>query len=174
MKRQGSRPKEFKEYQELLDVSGLDAVFIGTPPHWHALIFIAACEKGLDVYCEKPLSYDVREGQAMVKAAQKAGNIVQMGFQRRHSKAFQKAKELVNEGRIGDVHEINAQIHYNPNILDNTVQAPPETLDWELWCGPAPKLDYRPEIAHNAWRWKKNSGTAIWLTGEFIILMLSG
>ena len=155
---QGSRPKEFKEYQDLLDLPGLDAVFIGTPPHWHALMFIAACEKGLDVYCEKPLSYDVREGQAMVKAAQKAGNIVQMGFQRRHSNAFQKAKELIGEGRIGDVYEINAQIHYNPDILDNTVQAPPETLDWEAWCGPAPKLDYRPNIAHNAWRLEKEYG----------------
>ena len=95
---QGSRPKELKVYQELLDVPGLDAVFIGTPPHWHALQFIAACEKGLDIYCEKPLSYDVREGQAMIKAAQKAGNIVQIGFQRRQSKAFQKARELVAKG----------------------------------------------------------------------------
>ena len=155
---QGSKPKEFKDYKELLDFPGLDAVIIATPPHWHALMFIAACEKGLDVYCEKPLSYDVHEGLAMVKAAQKAGNIVQVGFQRRHSNAFQKAKELVGEGRIGDVYEINAQIHYNPDILDNTVQAPPETLDWENWCGPAPKLDYRPNIGHNAWRLEKVYG----------------
>ena len=155
---QGSRPREFKDYNELLDFPGLDAVIIATPPHWHALMFIAACEKGLDVYCEKPLAYDVREGLAMVKAAQKAGNIVQVGFQRRHSKAFQKAKELVSEGRIGNIYEINAQIHYNPDILDNTVQAPPETLDWETWCGPAPKLDYRPNIAHNAWRLEREYG----------------
>lgn len=155
---QGSRPKEFKEYQDLLNVSDLDAVFIGTPPHWHALQFIAACEKGLDVYCEKPLAYDVREGQAMVKAAEKAGNIVQVGFQRRQSKAFQKAKELIGEGRIGKIYEIGAQIHYNPDIPDTTIQAVPETLDWEAWCGPAPKLDYRPSIAHNAWRLEKEYG----------------
>ena len=155
---QGSRPKEFNDYKELLDFPGLDAVIIATPPHWHALMFIAACEKGLDVYCEKPLAYDVREGEAMVKAAQKAGNIVQVGFQRRQSKAFQKAKELVAEGRIGEIYKAAAQIHYNPDLLDNTVQAPPEALDWEAWCGPAPKLDYRPNIAHNAWRLEKEYG----------------
>ncbi len=155
---QGSRPKEFKEYQDLLDVPELDAVFIGTPPHWHALMFIAACEKGLDVYCEKPLAYDVREGQAMVEAAERAGNIVQMGFQRRQSKAFQKAKELIDEGRIGKIQQIGAQIHYNPDIPDTTIQTPPAALDWEAWCGPAPKLDYRPSIAHNAWRLEKEYG----------------
>src|SRR5690554_4740848 len=90
---QGSNPKQFKDYNELLEVKGLDAVIIGTPPQWHALQFIAACEKGLDVYCEKPLSYDVDEGKAMMKAAEKAGNIVQIGFQRRQSEAFKKARE---------------------------------------------------------------------------------
>jgi predicted dehydrogenase len=155
---QGNRPKELKEYQELLDVPGLEAVFIGTPPHWHALQFIAACEKGLDIYCEKPLAYDVREGEAMMKAAEKAGNIVQIGFQRRQSKAFQKAKQLIGEGRLGKIHQIGAQIHYNPSVPDTTVQAPPATLDWEAWCGPAPKLDYRPSIAHKAWRLEKEYG----------------
>ena len=84
-KLQGTRPKEFKDYQDLLDLKELEALFIGTPPHWHALQFIAACEKGLDIYCEKPLAYDVEEGKAMVKAVSKAGNIVQIGFQRRQS-----------------------------------------------------------------------------------------
>ena len=91
---QGSEPRKFANYKELLDMKGLDGVFIGTPPHWHALQFIAACEKGLNVYLEKPLSYDIREGLAMVEAARKAGNIVQVGFQRRQSGAFRKAKEI--------------------------------------------------------------------------------
>lgn len=155
---QGSSPKEFKEYQELLDTPGLQAVFIGTPPHWHALQFIAACEKGLDIYCEKPLAYDVREGQAMMRAAQKAGNIVQIGFQRRQSKAFQKAKQLISNGRLGKIHQIGAQIHYNPSVPDTMIQTPPKTLDWDTWCGPAPQLDYRPSIAHKAWRLEKEYG----------------
>lgn len=155
---QGVRPQTFKYYQDLLDVKGLEAVFIGTPPHWHALQFIAACEKGLDIYCEKPLAYDIQEGLAMVKAAQKAGNIVQIGFQRRQSAAFKKAKELIDDGTIGNVHQIAAQINYIPGPQDTTIQAPPASLDWEEWCGPAPKLDYRPSIAHKAWRLEKEYG----------------
>jgi predicted dehydrogenase len=155
---QGSRPKEFKDYNGLLDLKGLQAIFIGSVPQWHALHFIAACEKGFDIYCEKPLSYDIDEGKAMVKAAQKAGNIVQIGFQRRQSKAFAKAKELIGDGKIGKVHQIGAQIHYNPVLADATIQAPPASLDWEMWCGPAPKLDYRPIIGHKAWRLEKEYG----------------
>ena len=157
-KLQGSRPVQYKDYTELLDHSGLESVFIGTPPHWHALIFIAACEKGKDIYCEKPLAYDIREGQAMVKAAEKAGNIVQIGFQRRQSQAFMKAKEMIGSGDIGKVHQVGAQIHYNPVLSDNTIQPPPPSLDWEEWCGPAPKLDYRPSIGHMAWRLEKEYG----------------
>ena len=73
-KLQGVRPKTFKSYHDLLDMKGLEAVFIGTIPHWHALQFIDACNKGLDIYCEKPLAYDIMEGMAMVNAAKKAGN----------------------------------------------------------------------------------------------------
>jgi predicted dehydrogenase len=157
-KLQGSRPKTFKYYNDLLEMKGLEALFIGTMPHWHALPFIAACNKGLDIYCEKPLSYDVMEGIAMVNAAKKAGNIVQIGFQRRQSQAFMKVKELIENGTIGNVHQIVAQIHYNPGPQDTRIQAPPASLDWEEWCGPAPKLDYRPSIGHKSWRLEKEYG----------------
>ncbi|MBW6500587.1 MAG: Gfo/Idh/MocA family oxidoreductase [Bacteroidales bacterium] len=157
-KLQGTKPRTFKFYQDLLDMKGLEAVFIGTIPHWHALQFIAACEKKLDIYCEKPLSYDVIEGIAMVNAWKKAGNIVQMGFQRRQSQAFMKAKELIENGTIGDVCQIVAQIHYSPGPQDTKIQPPPASLDWEEWCGPAPKLDYRPSIAHRSWRLEKEYG----------------
>jgi len=157
-KLQGSRPGTFKYYQDLLDIKGLEAVFIATPPQWHALHFLAACEKGLDIYAEKPLSYDVMEGMAMVNVWKKTGNIVQVGFQRRQNNAFKKAKEIIESGRIGEVHQIVAQIHYNPEIRDTTIQPPPASLDWEEWCGPAPKLDYCPNIAHFAWRLEKEYG----------------
>jgi predicted dehydrogenase len=158
VKLQGTKPQTFKNYEDLLDMKGLEAVFIGTPPHWHALQFIAACKRGLDIYCEKPLAYDIAEGLAMVQAAKKAGNIVQIGFQRRQSDAFQRAKQLIEEGVIGNVNQIEAQIHYNPVLKDTTIQAPPVTLDWEAWCGPAPKLEYRPNIGHMAWRLEKQYG----------------
>jgi len=155
---QGNRPDTYKSFEDLLDHKGLEAVFIATPPHWHALQFIAACEKGLDIYCEKPLAYDIREGLAMVNAAQKAGNIVQIGFQRRQSEAFAKAKELIHEGIAGNIYQIDAQIHYNPVLQDTTIQDPPASLDWEVWCGPAPKLPYSPNIGHVAWRLEKEYG----------------
>jgi predicted dehydrogenase len=157
-KLQGSRPKTFKYYQDLLDLKGMEAVFIATMPHWHALQFIAACKKGYDIYCEKPLAYDIQEGLAIVNAAKKTGNIVQIGFQRRQSGAFSKTKELIESGKIGTVHQIVAQIHYNPGPQDATIQPPPAALDWEEWCGPAPKLEYRPNIGHKAWRLEKEYG----------------
>lgn len=155
---QGSKPREFTDYRELLEMKGLDAVIIGTPPHWHALQFVAACKKGLHIYCEKPLSYDVEEGKAMVKAVKEAGNIVQIGFQRRQSAAFQKARHMIEDGTMGKIHQIGAQIHYRPSHRDTTIQQPPASLDWDAWCGPAPKLPYNPNIAHMAWRLEKEYG----------------
>jgi len=157
-KLQGIRPKTFKSYKDLLELKGLEAVIIGTIPHWHALQFIDTCSKGLDVYCEKPLAYDIMEGIAMVDAANKAGNIVQIGFQRREALSFKKVREIIDSGRIGAIRQIEAQIHYNPGPQDTRIQLPPASLDWEEWCGPAPKLDYRPSIGHMSWRLEKEYG----------------
>lgn len=157
-KLQGTRPQAFKRYPELLDVKGLDAVIIGTPPHWHALQFIAALEKGLDVYCEKPLSYDIREGRAMVDAAKKAGRVVQIGFQRRQSKAFAAAREFIEAGNAGTIVQVDVQIHYKAGLKDAVPQDPPASLDWDLWCGPGPKIPYSPQVGHFSWRLEKTSG----------------
>lgn len=157
-KLQGKKPKTYKHYQDLLAHKGLDAIFIATPPHWHALQFIAACEAGLPVYCEKPLSYDVKEGEAMQKAAEKSGNIVQIGFQRRQSQAFHAVKDYIESGNAGTIRQVEAQIHYPAKIDDTTIQEPPASLDWDLWCGPAPKLAYRPSIGHFNWRLEKAYG----------------
>ncbi len=157
-KLQGKRPQTFKMYKDLLDVKGLDAVIIGTPPHWHALQFIAAVEKGLDVYCEKPLSYDVREGRAMVDAAKKSGRVVQIGFQRRQSKAFAAVREFIEAGDAGTIVQADVQIHYKAVPKDAAPQEPPASLDWDLWCGPGPKIPYSPQVGHFNWRLEKTSG----------------
>ncbi len=157
-KRQGARPRTFKDYAELLAVPGLDAVIVATPPHWHALQFLAALERKLDSYCEKPLAYDVREGQAMVEMARKAGRIVQIGFQRRQSAAVRQARDYLREGKAGRIVQVEAQIHYTAGMKDATPQAPPASLDWDLWCGPAPKLAYSPQVGHFAWRLEKEIG----------------
>jgi len=157
-KLQGSRPKTFKLYADLLQTPGLEAVVIATPPHWHALPFIAACEKGLDIYCEKPLAYDIREGRAMADAAKKSGRIVQIGFQRRQAAAIREARQYLQDGNAGRIVCVEAQIHYNAGTKDATPQDPPASLDWDLWCGPAPKIPYSPQVGHMNWRLEKTTG----------------
>jgi len=157
-KLQGTRPRTFKLYEDLLKVPGLDALIIATPPQWHALQLIAALERGVDVYCEKPLSYDIREGCAMARAVQKSGRIVQIGFQRRQSPAFQAVRQHIQAGNAGRIVCAEANIHYTAGTKDATPQPPPASLDWDLWCGPAPKIPYSPQVGHMNWRLEKTTG----------------
>jgi predicted dehydrogenase len=157
-KAQGKRPKTFKQYADLLKVPELEAVIIGTPPHWHALQLIASLERGLDVYEEKPLSYDVREGRAMVDAAKKSGRIVQVGFQRRQSAAIQAVRQRIQAGDAGRIVCAEATINYTAGTKDPTPQSPPASLDWDLWCGPGPRIPYSPQVGHVNWRLEKTSG----------------
>ena len=157
-KKQGSKPKTFKDYKELLAMPGLDGVIIATPPHWHALQFIEACGRKLPIYQEKPLAYDIVEGRAMVSAWKKAGNVVQVGFQRRQSESFKAAREYIQGGSAGRIVQVDVNIHYAAGTPDPTPQAPPATLDWDQWCGPAPKLPYSPAIGHRSWRLEQTTG----------------
>jgi len=157
-KLQGKRPQTFKLYDDLLKTGGLEAVIIATPPHWHALQLIAALDHGLDVYCEKPLSFDVREGRAMIEAAKKSRRIVQVGFQRRQSPAFQAVRQRIQGGDAGRIVCAEANIHYTAGTKDPTPQPPPPALDWDLWCGPAPKIPYSPQVGHMNWRLEKTTG----------------
>jgi predicted dehydrogenase len=156
--KQGKRPQTFRRYEDLLQVDGLQAMVIASPPQWHALHFLGALERGLDIYCEKPLSYDVREGQAMVEAASRSNRIVQIGFQRRQAAALAQARDYVRGGNAGRIVQVTANIHYQAGVKDTTPQDPPATLDWDLWCGPSPKLPYSPQIGHFNWRLEKETG----------------
>ncbi|MBN2562466.1 MAG: Gfo/Idh/MocA family oxidoreductase [Phycisphaerae bacterium] len=157
-KLQGSRPKTFKHYADLLQTPGLEAVILATPPQWHALPFIAAVAKNLHVYCEKPLAYDIREGRAMIDATAGRDIVVQIGFQRRQSPAIQQARDYIREGNLGKIVQANVQIHYTAAMRDTTPQDPPASLNWDLWCGPVPKLPYSPQVGHFAWRLEKTTG----------------
>jgi len=118
-------------------VPGLEAVIIATPPQWHALQLIATLERGLDVYCEKPLSYDIREARAMVNAARKSGRIVQIGFQRRQSPAFQAVRQYLQGGQPGRIVCVEANIHYTPARWTRLRRRRP--LRWIGSCGAAPR-----------------------------------
>ncbi len=158
-KLQGRRPQTFKLYQDMLDKAELDIAVIGSPPHWHALHLLACLENGLDVYVEKPLAYDVREGRALVDAVQsQPERIVQVGFQRRQSRAYAEVADAIRAGKIGKVVQVDAQINFRAGILDPTPREPPASLDWDLWCGPAPKIPYSLQVGHKHWRLEKTTG----------------
>jgi predicted dehydrogenase len=157
-KLQGSRPRGYKLHREMLDAGNMDAVIIGTPPQWHALQLMDCLNKGYDVYCEKPLAYDIREGRAMVEAVKATDRIVQVGFQRRQSQTFKQVKEAIDAGRIGEVIQADVQIHYNAGTQDPKAIEPPASLDWDLWCGPAPKIPYSVQVGHKSWRLEKTTG----------------
>src|SRR5947209_8060366 len=97
------RPKPFTDFRKLLEEKDIDAVIVATPDHWHALITIAACDAGKDVYCEKPLTITIHEGRKMVEAARRNNRIVQMGVQRRSSTLYPKLVKLVQDDTIGKV-----------------------------------------------------------------------
>ena len=157
-KLQGSRPLTFKLYEDLLAVTGLEAVIIATPPQWHALPFIAAVNRGLDVFCEKPLAYDIREGRAMVDAAAKSKSIVQIGFVRRQSAAFQAVRQFIADDQLGRIINVDAQINFTAGTASAVPVAPPPSLDWDHWCGPGPLIPYSPQVGHRNWRLEKTSG----------------
>jgi predicted dehydrogenase len=136
----GKEPKLFSDYRKMYEIPGLQAVAIATPTHWHALQFIAACNKGLHVFLEKPISYDIREGQAMLSAHRKAKNVVQVDFPRVMADTNNQVKAFIQSGEAGKILQVQANI----NSPDGPVieKAIPSTVDFEAYCGPAPRTKY--------------------------------
>jgi predicted dehydrogenase len=143
----------FSDYRELLGRRDINAVTIGTPDHWHVLVAIAALRAGKDVYCEKPLTLTIDEGKALVRAARQTGKILQTGSQQRSDARFRLACELVRNGRIGRVRTIETRIGDNPTGGPFTVRPVPAGLNWDLWLGQTPRVDYVPERCHGNFRW---------------------
>jgi len=142
------KPDVVTDYRRILDRKDIDAVIVATPDHWHPLIAIQACEAGKDVYVEKPVSHNVREGRLMVEAARRYKRVMQVGIQQRSGAHFQRAVKAVQEGRIGKVHFAQCWNHNysgSPKGMGFPADAAvPEGLDWDLWLGPAPKVPYNP------------------------------
>jgi predicted dehydrogenase len=149
----GKDCREYKDFRELLAKERPDAVTIGTVDHWHALTSIAAMKAKCDVYCEKPLSLTIEEGKAMVKAARKYERVFQTGSQQRSDARYRHACELVRNGRIGQVHTVEARIGDNPVGGPFKTSPVPEGLDWDFWKGPTPDVPYIKERCHYEFRW---------------------
>lgn len=148
------KPRTYGDYREMLKEKDLDVVLIGTPDHWHALTMIAACEAGADLYCQKPISVDVREGQAMLAAARKHKRVVQIGTQRRSTPHLVEAKEqIVQAGRLGKIALVEIYCYYHMRTTENPPDTqPPDYLDYEMWTGPAPMRPYNKLVHPRSWR----------------------
>lgn len=160
-KDRGQEVAAYTDLRKVLDDRAVDAVAIATPNHWHALGTIWACQAGKDVYVEKPFSYDLWEGRQMVAAARKYGRMVQVGTQRRSSTVLRRAIEYLRSGQLGAIRCVHA-IVYRPREGIGKVNGPtpvPSTVDYDLWCGPAPKGPLMRRQLHYEWHW-------FWATGN--------
>lgn len=145
----------FGDYRRLLEDRNINAVTIGTPDHWHALVAIAAMRAGKDVYCEKPMTLTVEESKLVARVARETRKIFQVGTQQRTEYAgrFRLAAELVRNNRIGRVNRVTTLIGTNPTGGPFRVTPAPEGLDWNFWLGPTANVDYVAERCHYEFRW---------------------
>ncbi|GIU80351.1 MAG: hypothetical protein KatS3mg005_3589 [Bryobacteraceae bacterium] len=153
--RRGVAPRVLKDYREALADKSIDAVVIVTPDHWHKPMVVEALEAGKDVYCEKPLTFRSSEGPEIIAAARRTGRIVQVGSQGMSSMTQNHARELIRAGKLGKVTMIRAA--YNRNTASGAwiypipPDASPDTVNWEMFLGPAPK---RPFSLERFFRWR--------------------
>ena len=142
------------DFRELLARDDIDAVIVGTPDHWHALVCVEAARRGKDIYCEKPLTWSLGEGKAVVKAVQENKRVFQTGSMQRSGDQFKQACEIVRNGRIGRIERILVALpDYGNAIWVDEFPAPPPELDYEFYVGPATWAPFHPKRYHWDWRW---------------------
>ena len=166
------KPRTYSDYRKMLAEKDLDIVLIGTPDHWHALTAIAAMQAGADVWCQKPISVDVAEGQAMLATARKLNRVVQIGTQRRSTPHLMEARDrVIKEGKLGKVGLVEIYCYYKMRNSTNPPDGtPPATFDYEMWTGPAPLRPYNPLVHPRTWRAFMEYGNGI--MGDMCVHML--
>jgi len=147
----------YKYYRELLKRKDIDAVVIASPDHWHAQMVVDAAKAGKDIYCEKPLALTIAEGRAMVNAVRKYERVLQTGNMQRSWRDFRHACELVFNGYIGEIKEINVSVGEPVKQCDLPTEEVPETLEWNEWVGPSLYRGYHHILAplpdDDRWAW---------------------
>lgn len=147
------------DLRRVYERNDIDAVSIAMPNHWHALATIWACQAEKDVYVEKPGTHNVFEGRKMIEAANRYKRIVQHGVQLRSNPALQEAVEHLRSGLIGDVYMARALVYrWRPSVGKRPDSTPPETLDWDLWQGPATARPFSQRYVHYNWHWHWDYG----------------
>ncbi|GGG86186.1 NADH-dependent dehydrogenase [Parapedobacter pyrenivorans] len=147
----------FGDYRELLARPDVDAVVVATPDHWHAMNVIDAAKSGKDIYCEKPLALTIDEGRAMVEAVKKYKRVLQTGSMQRSQYNFRQAADLVKNGYIGEIKEINVAVGEPVKQCDLPSMPIPDYLDWDRWIGPSLYRGYHPTLSppieDDKWAW---------------------
>jgi predicted dehydrogenase len=168
----GKRPPTYADHREMLKNHELDIVIIGSPDHWHALHAIDAIKAGADVYLQKPISVDVREGEAIMDAARKHKRVVQIGTQRKSTPHLIDAKkQVVDGGLLGKIGHVEMCCYYHMRANGNPpLQPVPDHLDYELWTGPAPLRPYDGNPHRRWWRTFMEYGNGI--VGDMCVHML--
>lgn len=144
-KHQGRKPRTFENYKDLLACDDIEVVTIVTPDHWHTKMAIEAMRAGKHVYCEKPLTLTIDEGNQIIRVLEETGRTFQVGTQQRteFGERFLTATALCRDGRLGAIHKVICGIGGAPESESIPVVAPPKELNWDLWLGPAPEAEYR-------------------------------
>jgi predicted dehydrogenase len=167
-----SKVDTYEKYGDLLARTDIDAVVIAVPDHSHAMIAIAACKAGKDVYLEKPMTFKIKEGQELKKAVRENKRILAIGSQQRSDPEFQLAVKLVQTGAIGKISKVNAYVGAPPKPYDLPEEPVPADLNWDLWLGSLPiPIHYNSQLDPpitvdpdkneqfwGAWRWYSEMG----------------
>lgn len=158
------KAKQYRDFRVMLEKQkDIDAVVVATPDHVHAVAAMAAIKSGKHVYCEKPLTYTIYEARLLTKTARKAGVATQMGNQGHAMESIRLLCEWIWDGAIGAVREVHAWTPHPvwPHGVGRPAETPrvPNTLDWDLWLGPAPKRPYHPSYLPMLWRGWWDFGT---------------
>ncbi len=162
----------YERYEDLLARADIDAVVIAVPDHAHAMIAIAACKAGKDIYLEKPMTFTIKEGQELRKTVRETGRVLAIGSQQRSDPNFQHAVNLVQTGALGKISLVNAYVGVPPTPYNLPEEPLPADLNWDLWLGPLPadihfNNELNPPISLDpeedekmwgAWRWYKEMG----------------
>jgi len=159
--KKGAKVTPYVDVRKLLDDRNVDVVVTATPNHWHSLISIWACQAGKDIYVEKPMSHDIFEGRQVVEAAAKYNRIVYVGTQNRSDEGLREAYEWIQAGNLGKVLRARGFCYKPRGSIGKTTgpQPVPPSVDYNLWCGPAPMTPLRRKRLHYDWHW-------FWATGN--------
>lgn len=157
------RPKLYVDHRKMLENKDIDAVIIGTPDHWHCLIFCDALEAGKHAYVEKPIGNSIAEINIMQKAVKKHGKIVQVGQWQRSQPHFVDAINFLKSGKLGRIRTCKAWSYVDwkgpvPKVPDSPI---PDGVDYDMWLGPAPKRPFNKNRFHFTWRWYWEYGNGL-------------